>query len=408
MNLLEFQAKRLLERFGVPAPPCRVVAEAADVRPAVDALALPGVNGLVVKAQIHAGGRGRGTFRSGRMGGVRVCAGSAEAEECARAMLGDVLVTGQTGPEGRRVRRVLIAQAVDLRAEYYLAVVLDRSVGRPVVIASPEGGMDIEEVAARTPDRVFRETVDPALGLQPYQARKLAVSLGLRGDLLGVAVRLMLGVYGAWWECDASLIEINPLGRVRSVEGAETLMAVDAKMSLDDNGLYRHPDLAALRDLGEESPLEIRAGEQKLSYIQLDGSIACLVNGAGLAMATMDIIKHCGGRPANFMDVGGGASQAQVTNAFSLILEDPKVRAILVNIFGGIMDCDVIAQGIVAAVRAARVPMPLVVRLEGNNVEAGRRTLEASGLALETGNSMGDAAEKAVAAAGRWGKGVGG
>src|SRR5437588_2898321 len=313
-------------------------------------------------------------------------------------MLGNVLVTKQTGPEGRLVSKLLIAVAPNIQKELYLAVLLDRASSRPVVMASTEGGMDIEEVAGKTPEKILKESIDPAVGMMPYQARKIATSLGLRGDLIGQGAKLLLGVYKTWWECDASLLEINPLCVIRTRDGKDALQAVDAKLSLDDNSLYRHPDLQAMRDLGEEAPLEIEASKFNLNYIKLDGSIACLVNGAGLAMATMDIIQHFGGQPANFLDVGGGASKEQVTAAFKIILQDPHVRGILVNIFGGIMDCNVIASGIVAAVKETGLKLPLVVRLEGNNVDAGKKTLAESGLTLITGGSMADAAQKVVKA----------
>jgi succinyl-CoA synthetase beta subunit len=296
---------------------------------------------------------------------------------------------------------LLIASGAKIKKEFYLAVLLDRANSRPLVMASTEGGMDIEEVAAKTPEKIFKEPIDPAIGMMPYQARKVAVALGLKGDLIGPASKLLLGVYRTWWECDASLVEINPLCIVATREGKEALVAVDAKLSLDDNALYRHPELQAMRDLGEEAPLEIEASKFNLNYIKLDGNIACLVNGAGLAMATMDIIQHFGGRPANFLDVGGGASQEQVAAAFRIILQDPNVKGILVNIFGGIMDCNVIASGIVAAVKETGLKLPLVVRLEGNNVEAARQTLAESGLTITRGDSMADAAQKVVKAVGQ-------
>jgi succinyl-CoA synthetase beta subunit len=318
-------------------------------------------------------------------------------------MLGNVLVTKQTGPEGRLVSKLLVAAAPEIKKELYLAVLLDRASSRPVVMASTEGGMDIEEVAAKTPERIFKETIDPAVGMMPYQARKIAAGLGLKGEMIAQGAKLLLGTYKTWWECDASLIEINPLCIVASTDGKESLLAVDAKMSLDDNALYRHPNLQEMRDLAEEAPLEIEASKYNLNYIKLDGSIACLVNGAGLAMATMDIIQHFGGQPANFLDVGGGASKEQVTAAFRIILQDPHVAGILVNIFGGIMDCNVIATGIVAAVKETGLKLPLVVRLEGNNVDAGRKTLADSGLTIITGGSMADAAQKVVQAVGKAG-----
>jgi len=315
-----------------------------------------------------------------------------------RAMLGNVLVTRQTGPEGRLVDKLIIAVAPDIRKEFYLAVLLDRVASRPVVMASTEGGMDIEEVAAQTPDKIIREHIDPAIGMMPYQARKVAIALGLRGNLIAQAVRLLLGVYRTWWECDATLVELNPLCIVKTPDGSEMLQAVDAKLSLDDNALFRHPELLAMRDLAEEAPLEVEASRFNLSYIKLDGNIACLVNGAGLAMATMDVIRHYGGHPANFLDIGGGASREQVAAALEIVLQDASVKGILVNIFGGIMDCDIIANGIVAAARQTARKLPVVIRLEGNNVEAARKTLAESGQAFIYSNSMDDAAQKIVKA----------
>ncbi|HOX56323.1 MAG TPA: ADP-forming succinate--CoA ligase subunit beta [Candidatus Paceibacterota bacterium] len=398
MNTHEYQARQLLGQRMV-AQPAWEVCETPDAARAIAAqLLADGATIIAIKSQIHAGGRGKGTFKSGFQGGVRICKTAEDVYEKAHAMLGNVLVTRQTGPEGRLVRKLIIALAPDIRKELYLAVLLDRELSRPVVITSTEGGMDIEEVAARTPEKIIKEPIDPALGMMPYQARKLALALGLKGDLIAQAVKVLLGVYKTWWECDASLVEINPLCIVRTREGNEALLAVDAKLSLDDNALYRHPDLQAMRDLAEEAPLETEAGKFNLNYIQLDGNIACLVNGAGLAMATMDIIQHFGGRPANFLDVGGGASQEQVAAAFRIILQDPNVKGILVNIFGGIMDCNVIASGIVAAVKETGLSLPLVVRLEGNNVQAGNRTLAAAGLTIIRADTMAEAARKVVQA----------
>jgi succinyl-CoA synthetase beta subunit len=309
-----------------------------------------------------------------------------------------VLVTKQTGPEGRLVSKLLVTMAPNIQKELYLAVLLDRAVSRPVVMASTEGGMDIEEVASKTPDKILKETIDPAVGMMPYPARKVCRALGLGGELVAPAAKLLLGVFRTWWESDASLLEINPLCVVLTNEGKPALLAVDAKLSLDDNSLFRHPNLQAMRDMAEEAPLEIEASKFNLNYIKLDGDIACLVNGAGLAMATMDIIQHFGGQPANFLDVGGGASHEQVAAAFKIILQDPHVKGILVNIFGGIMDCNVIATGIVTAVKETGLKLPLVVRLEGNNVEAGKKTLSQSGLTIISGDSMADAAQKVVSA----------
>ena len=398
MNLHEYQAKQLLAKFGVAVPAGSVVSTAAEARAVADKLFASGKKQGVVKSQIHAGGRGKGKFTSGFKGGVKLCRSAADAEEYARAMLGQTLITNQTGPEGREVRKVLVAEAPDIRKEFYLAIVLDRVSSRPLVMASTEGGMDIEEVAAHSPEKIHREIIDPAVGLMPYQARKIAGALGLDGDLYRQAVKLLPALYRTWWVCDASMIEIYPFAIVEREDGSPGLLAVDAKMSLDDNALYRHPDLQEMRDLGEEAPLEIEASKHGLSYIKLDGNIACLVNGAGLAMATMDIIQHYGGRPANFLDVGGGASKEQVTAAFQIILSDPNVKGILVNIFGGIMQCDIIANGIVAAVKETHLTLPLVVRLEGNNVQLGKQVLHESGLAVISADSMSDGAKKVVQA----------
>jgi len=398
MNLHEYQAKQLLQRHGVAVPAGEVCETAEAARGVADKLFSAGGTLAVVKSQIHAGGRGKGTFKSGFQGGVKLCRSAQDVEDKARAMLGQVLVTKQTGADGRLVRKVLVAAAPDIRKELYLAVLLDRATGRPIVMASTEGGVDIEEVAEKTPEKIIKETIDPGLGFQPWQGRKIAAALGLRGELMTQAVKLLKGVYDTWWASDASLVEINPLCIVDGPGGKPQLVAVDAKMSLDDNGLFRHPDIMGMRDLGEEAPLEIEASKHALNYIKLDGNIACLVNGAGLAMATMDIIQHFGGQPANFLDVGGGASKDQVTAAFRIILADPNVKGILVNIFGGIMDCNVIATGIVEAVRETGLRLPLVVRLEGNNVAAGKATLQQSGLTIISGDSMADAAQKVVKA----------
>jgi succinyl-CoA synthetase beta subunit len=399
VNIHEYQAKELLAKSGVPIPGGSVCTNAEEARAISEKLVASGEATVVIKAQIHAGGRGKGTFKNGFKGGVKLTSNAQQAGEFAANMLGQTLVTKQTGPEGRVVTKLLVAPAPPIKKEYYLAVLLDRALSRPVVMASAEGGMDIEEVAAKSPEKIFKEAIDPAVGMYPYQARKIAGGLGLRGEFLNQATKLMLGVYKTWWENDASLVEINPLGLVVK-GGKEVLVAVDAKMSVDDNSLYRHPEIQAMRDLGEEAPLEIEASKHSLNYIKLDGNIACLVNGAGLAMATMDIIQHYGGSPANFLDVGGGASKEQVTEAFKIILSDPHVKGILVNIFGGIMDCNVIATGILAAAKETHLNLPLVVRLEGNNVQAGKKTLAESGLKLITGDSMADAAQKVVKAVG--------
>jgi len=401
MNLHEFQAKQLLAQYGVPVPPGEVCESAEAARTVAEKLFAKGETLVVIKAQIHAGGRGKGTFKSGFQGGVKLCRSAEEVFEKASAMLGNVLVTKQTGPEGRLVSKLLVSGAPAIKKELYCAVLLDRAAARPVLMASTEGGVDIEQVAAEQPEKIIREIINPAVGLMPFQGRKLSVALGLKGDLIAAGAKMFAGLYKTWWECDASMVEINPLCIVTGKEGKESLLAIDAKMSLDDNALYRHPNIQAMRDLSEEAPLEIEAGKFNLNYIKLDGSIACLVNGAGLAMATMDIIQHYGGSPANFLDVGGGASKEQVTAAFKIILSDPHVKGILVNIFGGIMDCNVIATGIVAAAKESDLNLPLVVRLEGNNVAAGRKTLAESGVSIIPGDSMAEAAQKVVMAVGK-------
>jgi succinyl-CoA synthetase beta subunit len=398
MNIHEYQAKQLLAQYGVAVPLEIPAKSIEEVRTAADKILSIGNARVVVKSQIHAGGRGKGLFTSGFQGAVKAAATVDEAVSLAGKMLGNVLVTRQTGPDGRRVQTLLIASGAKIKTEFYLAVLLDRAAGRPLVMASTEGGMDIEEVAEKTPDKIFKEWIDPAVGIMPFQARKMAAALGLKGDLFNAGAKFVTGAFKTWWECDASLVEINPMCVVELPDGQETVVALDAKISLDDNALYRHPDIQAMRDLNEEAPLEIEASKFNLNYIKLEGNIACLVNGAGLAMATMDIIQHFGGSPANFLDVGGGASQEQVTVAFKIILQDPHVKGILVNIFGGIMDCNVIANGIVAAVKETHLNIPLVVRLEGNNVVAGKKTLAESGLKLITGDSMADAAQKVVKA----------
>ncbi len=397
MNIHEYQAKQLLKQYGVAVPPgdaCKTVEEA---KVAAEKIFAAGNKLIVIKSQIHAGGRGKGTFKHGFQGGVKLGKSVADVVNFAENMLGKTLVTKQTGPEGRVVSTVLVAAAEDIKKEFYLAVLLDRANSRPLIMASTEGGVDIEEVAEKHPEKIIKEHIDPLVGFKDFNGWKIANALGLRGDLAKQAVRLLAGVYKTWWEADAAMVEINPLCICVGADGKEKLVAVDAKIGLDDNALYRHKDMQEMRDLAEESPLEIEASKFNLNYIKLDGSIACLVNGAGLAMATMDIIQHYGASPANFLDVGGGASKDQVTAAFKIILSDPAVKAIFVNIFGGIMDCNVIATGIVAAVKETGLTLPLVVRLEGNNVAAGKKTLAESGLTLITGDSMADAAQKVVA-----------
>jgi succinyl-CoA synthetase beta subunit len=389
MNIHEYQAKALFEKYGVPVPKGAAARSQAEF---ATALAQLPEGPTMVKSQIHAGGRGKGTFTNGFKGGVKFCADKAAALAMAGNMLGQTLVTAQTGPAGRRVQTVYFTVASDIKKEYYLAILLDRASSRPVIVASTEGGVEIEKVAHETPEKITKVRVDPAYGLADFQVRDLIAALGLTGAEAKNAAKLIRNLYTCFWETDAAMVEVNPL--ITTPTG--DVLALDAKVSFDDNALFRHPELVALRDLNEEDPKEIEASKHALNYIALDGNIACLVNGAGLAMSTMDIIKHFGGTPANFLDVGGGASKDQVVAAFKIILGDPNVKGILVNIFGGIMDCNVIAQGIVEAVREVGLKLPLVVRLEGNNVEAGKATLAASGLTLVSGDTMADAAQKIV------------
>ncbi len=400
MNLHEYQAKELMARHGVSIPAGQSATSVEEARVIIEKLFDEGHKRVVVKSQIHAGGRGKGTFKDGFKGGVHLADSVEDAASKAQAMLGNVLVTKQTGEVGKQVSRLLITSAQEIKIEYYVAVLLDRALGRPIIMASAEGGMNIEEVAEESPDKIFKETIDPDLGLQAYQGRKIAIALGLRGKLIGQCSRLLQCLYKTWSKCDASMLEVNPMALIQNEDGTESVIALDAKMSIDSNAMYRHPDIAEMRDLSEEAPLEVEADKHDLNYIKLDGNIACLVNGAGLAMSTMDAIKHYGGEPANFLDVGGGATQQQVQAAFEIILSDPNVKAILVNIFGGIMNCNTIAEGIVSAVKETDLTLPLVVRLEGNNVEAGRQTLTESGVTLITADNMAEAAKKAVSAAG--------
>jgi succinyl-CoA synthetase beta subunit len=389
MNIHEYQAKALFEKFGVPVPKG---ATATSPEEFITALAQLPEGPTMVKSQIHAGGRGKGTFTNGYKGGVKFCKTKAEAREVAGHMLGNVLVTAQTGPAGRKVQTIYFTVASDIKKEYYLAILLDRASSRPVIVASTEGGVEIEKVAHDTPERLFKVLVDPAYGLADFQVRDLVAKLALTGAEAKNAAKLIRTLYTMFWETDAAMVEINPMITTPTGE----VLALDAKVSFDDNALFRRPEIVALRDLNEEDSKEIEASKYGLSYIALDGSIACLVNGAGLAMSTMDIIKHFGGSPANFLDVGGGASKDQVVAAFKIILGDPAVKGIFVNIFGGIMDCNVIATGIVEAVKEVGLKLPLVVRLEGNNVAAGKATLAQSGLTIVSGDSMADAAQKIV------------
>ncbi|MBI1873758.1 MAG: ADP-forming succinate--CoA ligase subunit beta [Acidobacteria bacterium] len=384
MKIHEYQAKAILSRHQVPVPRGEVAltpAEAAEI-----ARRLGGT--VVVKAQIHAGGRGKG-------GGVKLARSAEDAERVARDMIGMTLVTHQTGPAGRIVSRVLVEEGLEIRRELYLGLVIDRSTRRPVMMVSSEGGVEIEKVAAETPEKIFKEYVHPGTGFVPFQGRRLSFALGLQGAEVNKGTRLMTAVYEACIATDASLVEINPL--VVTVAG--DLLALDAKMTFDDNALYRHAETRELRDLGEEDPLEIEASKYSLNYIRLDGTIGCMVNGAGLAMATMDIIKLAGGEPANFLDVGGGASAEQIRNAFKILMSDRHVSAVLINIFGGILRCDVLAQGVIAAVRELGVPVPIVIRMEGTNVEEGKRLLKESGLNFATADSMDEAAKIVVSLA---------
>jgi succinyl-CoA synthetase beta subunit len=393
MNIHEYQAKSLLERYGVSVPRGDVAHTAQEAERVAKQL---GGGVWVVKSQIHAGGRGAGRFEDqpDGKGGVRVVRSLDEVGKSAGEMLGHVLVTKQTGPAGREVKRVYIEEGCDIQRELYLGMLIDRSTSRVTVMASTEGGMEIEEVATRLPEKILKVAIDPATGLQDFHARKIAFGLGLEGKEIGSATRLMLGMYKAFVELDASVVEVNPL----VVTGAGAVLALDAKMNVDDNALFRHKVLLAMRDESEEDPTETEAAKHGLNYIKLDGNIGCMVNGAGLAMATMDIIKLYGGDAANFLDVGGGATKERVTTAFKLILSDPNVEGILVNIFGGIMRCDVIAEGVVAAAREVSLHVPLVVRLEGTNVNLGKKILAESGLAILSADNLADAAEKIVKA----------
>ena len=423
MNIHEYQARELLQKFGVATTRGRVAStpdeaeaiarEIADVARPVSTATAPSdaappqdvrrsgeATGashvdLVVKAQVHAGGRGKGTFKNDFKGGVHICKTPSEVREVAAKMLGQTLVTHQTGPAGRVVNKVLIAESADIGREIYFAILLDRATAAPLIIASTEGGVEIETVAAKSPEKIVREPIDRIAGLQPFQARKLAKELKFETSQMKDASKLFDGLFRTFLGLDCSMVEVNPL--VVTKQGK--VLALDAKFNFDDNALYRHPEVAAMRDVAEEDPREVEASKHGLNYIGLDGNIACLVNGAGLAMATMDIIKFYGGNPANFLDVGGGATEEQVTEAFKILIADKNVKAILVNIFGGIMRCDVIAQGIINAVKAVKLPVPLVVRLEGTNVKEGKKLIADSGLPVITADDLADAAQKVVAAA---------
>jgi succinyl-CoA synthetase beta subunit len=386
MKIHEYQAKEIFRRFGVPTPRGEMVTTPEQAQAAAERL---GTKIVVVKAQIHAGGRGKA-------GGVKLAKSPAEAASLAKAMLGMTLVTPQTGPGGRIVQRLLVEEGLDIKRELYLSILVDRAVAAPVIMASTAGGMEIEEVAHKNPELILRETIFPATGLQPYHSRKLAFGLGLSGDAASAAGPFLQGLYKTFLETDASLAEINPL----IATGDGKLVALDAKMTFDDNALYRHKDIADLRDLNEEDPLEVEASTYKLNYIKLDGNVGCMVNGAGLAMSTMDIIKLSGGSPANFLDVGGGASAEQVKNAFKILVKDPSVKGVFINIFGGILRCDVLASGVVAAAKELQLKLPVVVRMEGTNVEKGQEILRESGLGLTIATDMKDGAQKVVALAG--------
>jgi succinyl-CoA synthetase beta subunit len=388
MKIHEYQAKAILKRYGVAVPRGEMVQSRDEVEAAAKKLFDAGATGIVVKAQIHAGGRGKG-------GGVKIAKSVEEAADLASKMLGMTLITHQTGPEGRVVRRLLIEETLPIEKELYLGIVIDREEAKPVFMASVAGGMEIEQVAAENPDAILKEYITPGMGLEPFQARKLAFQLGLKPQQIIQAVQLMAGLYKAFDETDSSLMEINPF--ITCSDGR--LFALDAKMTFDDNGLFRHPELKELRDITEEDPLEVEASKYSLNYIKLDGNVGCMVNGAGLAMATMDIIKYAGGMPANFLDVGGGANAEQVTHAFEILLSDNSVKAVLINIFGGILRVDTLARGVVEAANKTNIQLPVVLRLEGTNVEQGREILKESGLNFIVAETMKDAAEKVVAAA---------
>ena len=389
MNIHEYQAKTLLQKFGVAVPKGAVAYTPQEAEKVARGLAGPA---YVVKAQIHAGGRGAGRFQDNPTGkgGVRVVKSTEEVGKAAAEMLGHVLITKQTGPKGREVKRIYVEEGCDIKRELYLGMLIDRRTSRITVMASTEGGMEIEEVAAKHPEKILRIAIDPATGMKGFHARELAFGLKLEGKQVAAATKFMLGMYNAFTSLDASVVEINPL----VVTGAGDVLALDAKVNFDDNALFRHPDIEEMRDEAEEDPTELEAAKSQLNYVKLDGSIGCMVNGAGLAMATMDIIKLYGGSPANFLDVGGGATKERVTAAFKLILSDPHVEGILVNIFGGIMRCDVIAEGIVAAAREVSLQVPLVVRLEGTNVKLGKKILAESGLPILSADDLADAAQK--------------
>jgi succinyl-CoA synthetase beta subunit len=388
MKIHEYQGKEILKKFGVTVPRGTMAQTREEAEAATKALFDAGATGVVVKAQIHAGGRGKG-------GGVKIAKSVEEASELAGKILGMTLVTHQTGPEGRVVRRLLVEETLPIAKELYLGILVDRGEGKPVFMASAAGGMEIEQVAAETPEAILKQYIDPGMSLEPFQARKIAFALGLSGAQINPAVKFLTGLYRAFLETDASLVEINPF--ITTTDGR--IFALDAKMAFDDNALSRHPDIRELRDVTEEDPLEVEASKYNLNYIKLDGSVGCMVNGAGLAMATMDIIKYAGGMPANFLDVGGGANAEQVAHAFEILLSDKSVRAVLINIFGGILRVDTLANGVVEAARKTNIQLPVVLRLEGTNVQEGKKILMESGLNFTIAETMKDAADKVVAAA---------
>jgi succinyl-CoA synthetase beta subunit len=388
MKIHEYQAKGILKKYGVAVPRGAMAQTREEAEAAAKELFDSGATGVVVKAQIHAGGRGKG-------GGVKIAKSVAEAADLAGKMLGMTLITHQTGPEGRIVHRLLIEETLPIDKELYLGILIDRAEGKPVFMASAAGGMEIEQVAAERPEAILKQYVDPGMGLEPFQARKIAFALGLKGSQIGDAVKFLTSLYRAFLDTDASLVEINPF--ISCTDGR--LFALDAKLNFDDNALFRHPDLRELRDITEEDPLEVEASKYNLNYIKLDGNVGCMVNGAGLAMATMDIIKYAGGMPANFLDVGGGANAEQVAHAFEILLSDKNVRAVLINIFGGILRVDTLATGVVEAARKTHIQLPVVLRLEGTNVQEGKKILQESGLNFVIAETMKDAADKVVAAA---------
>jgi succinyl-CoA synthetase beta subunit len=394
MNIHEYQAKELMQKFGVSTPRGAVASSPEEAETVARSL---GTNSLVVKAQIHAGGRGKGKFTNGFQGGVHLCKTAGQARDLAEHMLEQTLITNQTGPDGRVVRKVLVAESIEIERELYFAIIIDRALSCPVIIASTEGGVDIETVAEKSPEKIVREPINPGLGIQPWQTRKLAKKLGFSSSDMRAACKMFAALYELFLQNDCSMVEVNPLVQTRGGD----VLALDAKLNFDENALFRRPEILALRDIEEEDPREVEASQFNLNYIGLSGNIGCMVNGAGLAMATMDIIKNFGGDPANFLDVGGGANESQVTEAFKILMGDSNVEAILVNIFGGIMKCDIIAQGVINAYRTLESKeqrlVPIVVRLEGTNVEAGKELLKASKLPLTAADDLADAARKVVA-----------